>query len=98
MDASEVMLESAGKMMVEVLDLQVVLNILYKNGHSLFRDKPFYLFEVEETFEYVNGHGNKTGEFGTRMVQKVMWDDIIYTFSELNEKLKFMVDTDLNKV
>ncbi len=84
MDAEKLLWEQSGKEIKEILDLSILLPIL---PNEIFGIK-YSLTEEKETFEYVNGHGNETGEFGTRMVPKVICDNKIFTYSEFNDLLK----------
>jgi hypothetical protein len=44
--------------------------------------------EEKEIFEYVDGHGNETGRFDERMVEKVISNDKKYSFLEFKEFLE----------
>ena len=80
----EWLLEQAGKEIKEVIDFSVLLSILPGEINGL----KYSIIQEEETFEYVNNHGNETGQFGKRMVAKVICNNKKYTYEEFNTFLK----------
>jgi hypothetical protein len=82
--AEELLLDQVATEIHEVIDLGVILSV----SPGEIDGVKFSLIQEEETFEYVNGHGNETGEFGKRVVTKVLCEGKVYTYSEFNLFLK----------
>ncbi len=81
-DADKAILELSVNELVKSMDFSAMLTVIHETN-NLINGKPIAFHYETERFEYVNGHGNETGEFGERKVRKVVWDNNVWTEQEL---------------
>jgi len=88
MNTEMMMNKLVGEAMQDGFDFNLKLTLLSKYGEAMLEGYPFKFVEDEEIYEEVNGHGNETGNFNTRLVRKALWRDRVWSEYELNAYLK----------
>ena len=87
MDASKALLDHIASEIKKTMDFSIMLYIL-PSKDRVINGKKFQLVKVKEHYEEVNGHGNETGVFKIRIVEKVRWNWKTWNFGELMHYLE----------